>query len=756
LDDNVLKDVGLIEPEELQPCWKNQPSFKDLYNNYVDAQSDQAVVIADLDRRELYLDGGPMIKVPKGKSSTRPKLIRKQLEWKIPALEEPFLNTVDMFQLKPRTFEDVDKAKQNELLINYQWSTKVDKVRLINNISRTIATDGIVIVKTGWETDEEEVMVDKEVPVYASPEESLQIIQQALESGEMSEEQAQQIIESGQPVQKGTEVVQVPEYKLVKNQPMYTVCDTRNVILDPTANGVIEDLQFVIHEYDTTLSDLKREEYYEECDENGNITSYGIYKNLDLIEPATSTRDYENDVDYSDTSFEFGDKPRRKLRAYEYWGYWDINGDGQTEVIVATWVGKTLIRLEKSPYPFDGLPFSIASYMPVKNSFYGETDGDLLIENQNAIGRMTRAMYDITADIAVGQEFIDETLLSATQKANYKAGRTVYTRAGMSAKNSIYKSTIEDVPRSVFEMINYANNDTESLTGTKAFSQGIGSQALGNVATGIRSSLDATAKRELSILRRLSNNLFKDLAVKTIAMNQAFLDEEEVVRITNSEYVTVKRQDIKGEFDIIIDVSTPEKDSQEAQDLTFLLQTIGPNMDPGLQKVILGKIARLKKQPDLEQQILSFEPEPDPAQEELKKLALEEAELKIKKLKLEIADIAKGIESEDSKIAERNSRTAQNLQSETKENIATARLKNAQAMVLEEKADLAKLEFAQKADGTDRKRQLEDMELSHIAKKELESVKQKNNVNAVNTITTDNIIDDIEGTNDAYITSTIS
>jgi len=229
LEDNIEKDKIKSKPKDLQPSWKNQPKFADLYSNYTDAQEDQALVIADLDERETNLDGGPAVNAPKGKSSARPKLIRKQLEWKIPALEEPFLNTVDMFQIKPRTYEDVDKAKQNELLINYQWSTKVDKVRLVNNISRTIATDGIVIVKTGWETDEEEIMVDKEVPVYASPEESIQIIQQALESGEMSEEQAQQILESGQPVQKGTEVVQVPEYRLIKNQPMYTVCDTRNL-----------------------------------------------------------------------------------------------------------------------------------------------------------------------------------------------------------------------------------------------------------------------------------------------------------------------------------------------------------------------------------------------------------------------------------------------------------------------------------------------------------------------------------------------
>ena len=61
-------------------------------------------------------------------------------------------------------------------------------------------------------------------------------------------------------------------------------------------------------------------------------------------------------------------------------------------------------------------------------------------------------------------------------------------------------------------MIQYHQNDAESMSGTKSFSQGLGSQSLGSVAAGIRSTLDATAKRELSILRRLSEQLFKDLA----------------------------------------------------------------------------------------------------------------------------------------------------------------------------------------------------------------------------------------------------
>jgi len=304
----------------------------------------------------------------------------------------------------------------------------------------------------------------------------------------------------------------------------------------------------------------------------------------------------------------------------------------------------------------------------------------------------------------------------SSQKDNYKTGKTVFFRHGLDPRTAIFKNSVDPVPKAVFDMIGYHQNDAESMSGTKSFSQGIGSQSLGSVATGIRSALDATAKRELSILRRLSEQLFKDIARKSIMMNQAFLDEEEVIRITNNQFVTIRREDIQGEFDLIVDVSTPEKDNEKAEKLNMLMQTNAASMPPGLQKIIYAKIATLWKEPDLAEQVLAYEPEPDPAQEEMKKLQLDNALLENQKLKMEIMKIAKDVESEDSKIEERESRTSQNLTSETEENRATARLKNAQAKKLESEADKVNLDFMRTYEGIDRQEHIEDKEADFFVK----------------------------------------
>jgi hypothetical protein len=285
----------------------------------------------------------------------------------------------------------------------------------------------------------------------------------------------------------------------------------------------------------------------------------------------------------------------------------------------------------------------------------------------------------------------------------------------MDPRSAIFKQSIDSVPKTVFDMIQLQNNDAESLTGTKAFSQGIGSQSLGSVATGIRSALDATAKRELSILRRLAEQLFKDLARKTIMMNQTFLEETEVIRLTNSEFVTINRDEIQGEFDLIVNVSTPERDNEKAEKLNMLMQTNAASMDPNLSKIIYSRMAKLWKEPDLAKEIEEYQPQPDPAGEELKRIQIENAQLENQKLQMEIAKLAKDIESENSKITERESRTAQNLDSESKENTANARLRNAQAAKLEEEADLIKQDFLRKYDGTDRNEKKEDKKAEWFA-----------------------------------------
>ncbi len=60
----------------------------------------------------------------------------------------------------------------------------------------------------------------------------------------------------------------------------------------------------------------------------------------------------------------FKDALRKKVIAYEYWGFYDINDDGSLEPIVATGLVLTLIRMEKNPFPDGKFTLVVVPYMP--------------------------------------------------------------------------------------------------------------------------------------------------------------------------------------------------------------------------------------------------------------------------------------------------------------------------------------------------------------------------------------------------------
>lgn len=679
--------------------WKNAPTRSDLHADYVSAENGQSAFRAKLLGWKQTKEGGPSFDtaVNTGKSTARPLVVRKQNEWKYPALEDPFLSTQNLFRVSPTTSKDILAAKQNGRILNYQWNTKVQKTKLIGDIVRTVVDEGTVIVKTGWDTKTEMRTIEEEAPVYASPEESLRLMQEAVAMGQMSPEQAQAMLETGEPVQTGIKMVKVEREVLIKNQPTYEVCVTANVTVDPTCDGVAADAMFIIHEFMTSLAELKKDEYSK--DEDGN--EVGFYHNLDFVDENTSEL-YDAHLSTESNNFRFNDTPRKKLKAYEYWGYWDIEGNGVLVGIVATWVGSSLIRLEKNPFPHGRLPFSIATYMPVVRSVHGEPDAELLKENQDSIGKMTRAIHDITARHAVGQEFIDENFFpSPSQKNAYEKGNTVFFRSGFNPANAIHRKDVQPVGSTPFDVISWQANDANELTGTKAFG-GPGGNKLG-AGKKDRDSMDATAKRELSILRRLSDLLFVDMARMTIAMNQAFLSEEEVVRITDTNFEAVKRDDLQGDFDLTVQVSTPEKDEDQANKIMTLMQTNAANMDPNIAKLHYIKMAELWKLDDLASAVEEYQPQPDPAQQELMQLQIEE-----QKLKNALAQ--KQLEDFDSKIFERLSRTDENANGDAALKAAKAEQALATAAKINEESDILAATFLEIQTGMKREREIEDQE----------------------------------------------
>lgn len=621
----MTNDQSTVSTEPVKLTnWAKPPSIRELKQDLLDAKNSHDAHMGKVNTwlDNLHVRGAALVKANANGSKIVPKLIRKQAEWRYAALSEPFLSTDDVFNVAPVSWEDRDAAKQNQLLLNHQFNVSLDKTRFIDEYVRAAVDEGTVVVRVGWEFHE--VEEEKEFPIvefivnpeFAPTHEQLAQLKESSPSQydtDVPEELKQahdMTLENGVPIEpviKGYETRKV--MKTVRNMPTAEVCNIKNVVIDPSCMGDTDKAGFIIYSFDSSMSELKKD---------------GKYKNLDLVNvtnnSALATPDHVSNT--SDSSYNFNDEPRKKIVVHEYWGSWDIDGSGVTKPIVAAWVGDTLIRLEANPYPDGKIPFIIVQYLPVRRAIYGEPDGSLLEDNQKIIGAVTRGMIDIMGKSANGQTGMRKDMLDTTNRRKFDNGQDYEFNIQVDPKQGVHMHTYPEIPQSAQFMLQLQNMEAESLTGVKSFSQGVSSASLGDVAAGIRGALDAASKRELGILRRLSSGIVK-IGRKFISMNADFLSDTEVVRVTNDQFVKIRRDDLAGEFDLKLSISTAEEDNNKAEQLAFMFQTIGPNGDSGMTKLILGDIARLRKMPDLAKKIEEYEPQPDPVQQQMAQLQLE-------------------------------------------------------------------------------------------------------------------------------------
>ena len=683
--------------------WKNEPKITDLKADFEAVKSSHSAQMSKVDHwLGVYnVTGKSAIPKVKGRSSVQPQLVRKQAEWRYAPLSEPFLSTADLFRIKPVTFEDIEAAKQNELVLNNQFQTEINKVAFIDKYVRSAVDTGTVIIRTGWEVETkmvEEPAYDFEFfPIEEEDEEGMANLTEAMELGYKHPDSFEMIDPELKAAAEYSRDYGVPVYaqltneytreaqRTVVNRPTLEVCDLANVYIDPTCNGDIDKANFVIYGFVTSLSELKKD---------------GRYKNLKELEEATinnETMVVSKNAAEGIGGFRFSDKPREKITAYEYWGFWDINGDGLLTPIVATWVGDVLIRMEENPFPDQKVPFVVVPYLPLRDSIYGEPDCVLLEDNQRIVGALTRGMVDLLGRSANSQTGLAKNMLDSSNKVRFHSGQDYEFNQQIDPHTGVYQHRYPEIPQSALVMLNMMYQDAESLTGVKAFSTGGGitGAGMGQTAAGVRGALDAASKRELAILRRFAEGITK-VGRKIISMNASFLDEREVVRLTNSTFIEVRRDDLTGKFDLELSITTAEEDESKAQQLAFMLQTASGE-DPSLRKMILSEIARLRKMPELAQKIIDFNPEPDEMQQQLQQLQMQKLEAEIQLIQAQAQEASAGGALKGAKIEVESSRSS----------------------MLQNKADRDTLNYVEQEGGITHNRKVELETIKRDANKEL-------------------------------------
>jgi len=598
-----------------------------------------------IDRYEGKLYGNEK----KGRSKFVSRDIFRQVEQQHSIIKEPFVNNTKIVKLSSLHVKRKGFVLQSMKLANYKFTRKFPRYTFMTDLIKTLQIEGTAVIRTGWDYKSKDI--SKELPIVHTTSTGHQI-----NFGSMTVKDTVNIV----------------------NEPTAIVCRNEDIYIDPRATKQ-EDIQFIIHRTETSLSELKQQ---------------GIYKNLDQIESKVNTEMLQEYQDDHDTSFDwiredeeakklfnFKDSARRKLTMYEYWGNYDLNGDGIAEPIVCTWINDTIIRLENNPFPDEKIPFIVLQFTKKPFSIYGLSMPDILDDLQKIKTGIIRGIIDDLAQSNSQQRGVRKGNLDAVNKKRFMEGKSFEYNI---SPNEFYQGHYTPINNQIFTIMHEVDNEINTLSNTLPGS-GAGSQALGTTAASESNKLNAPAVRELDLVRNIAENAIKPLLIKWLSYMYYFMEPEEIEEITgipfepSNDYL----EDLYSDFEI--NISTNQANDSKVKKLSFLLQTMGPNMPMEMSKIAMAEIAELSGMPELAIKLAQFQPKPDPLEEEMKKLEIEKA-------KAEIAFKQAG----------------------AKENEADYALKQAKAQEAQSKADLLDLDFTRKQENTDHENQMQIEKLKSV------------------------------------------
>lgn len=566
--------------------WKYAPLLDDLkaealeLKSYTDAHMTENVSVW-----RDYRDGRINFRTAQDKSRVVRKVIKRSNSWKYPAYTEPFLASNDLFSLDPATADNTGYMQMNTIL-NYQFTKEMDRVSFIEKYIRITGDDGTAIMKPIW--DIVNVAEDKVVDLRdydLLPTDTVIALND------------------------DSNIATVRSLRKIRNTFDVEFCEIDSVFIDQACKGNIEKANTIVHRFTSTLSDLALDSRYKNL---GDI-SLG---ELGIIGDESAAVSYISAIASNNK-----DVPSKEVYVYEYWGKYDVNGDGILENIVISWVGETIIRMEYNPYPLQEMPFIAVKGIDDSDSVWGSTDAELLMDIQDITSAINRGIIDTLGRTSIGQVISTKGAFSVLELDKLQRGESCEIEQGYSVKDALYAVEYPDLPSGAYQYLQSLDSEAEAFTGVIGYGQGINGRTLGDSATAARATSDSVGTRTVSTLRRLGSGLVK-LARKAIRLNIEYLDDEEIERITGE-----KRQFERNQFIPLtytnIEISTPELNASKSQKINFMFQTVGPNLDNAMKYKLLSKIAMLDGMEDLALDFANYE-DPEPTEMDI---AIQEAEL---------------------------------------------------------------------------------------------------------------------------------
>ena len=488
--------------------------------------------------------------------------VKTTIDWIMPSLMEVFTGSDDPVDIAGVNVNDDDNAKKIQQLLSYFVTRKNSFFTFMYNFLRDGLTINMGCAKVYWKREEErqpmEVLADAQM---------MQMILAGEAAGQVEIKEAVPVTPLGDLLRVTFDLVNVKV-----NQPIIENMSPSELRFTPEARDLHQS-KFVAQRKVVRGDYLKRMEaqgVYQNVDEAMEKAGEGIRK-TPLLDKKHNERMDEMHGRLSD-----GDNASKEFELYEAYLKVDFNNDGIYENVIVHAVGDTPLKIQDNV--FEMPPFFIFSPEHDAYAIFGEDSiTDTLEQLQDLKTALIRQMIIAVAKNNVPQKFVDEN--SVDMDALLEGAEIVPVKNNIPASQAVFQPPPIQIDGSAMPLVQYAQNEIESQSGSTRYNQGLDSSSLNRTATGISAIMGASDKKIKLIARLAAETAWIPIVKFLILLCQKFVDDGQMIRLAD-ENISIRREEISIDYDLIVNVGRGASSKEiQIQYLMVLINQLYPKLE---------------------------------------------------------------------------------------------------------------------------------------------------------------------------------
>lgn len=463
--------------------------------------------------------------------------IKTTIDWMIPSLAEALSGGDDPVDIQGVNVEDDEKAKKIQQLLKYQLQRKNSYGTFIDAILKDALKLNFAVAKVYWKHEE-----DRERYKMMASESDPSLITLLYEE-----------------VQKGTvEIIKIepvkeaPDLRIITfekvivkaNYPVISYMPPSELRVTPDGNS-ISNAKFTAHRKIVSGDYLKRQELV------------GIYNNIDVaIEKSVSNNKYTSydtdknkEIDTVSEKLSDDDLASKQVELYEGYIQVDYNNDGIYEDLIVHAIGNTPIRIVENDLKTSPFFICYSELSPAVAFNEDESFVDNILQQQDLKTAIFRQIITNVAKNNAPQKFVSDTNVDMDALIDNEEIIPVRGDVG----GAIFIPPQLPLSGAAMTVVEYAQNEIEAQSGSTRYNQGLDSNSLNKTATGITAIMGSAEKRMKHLALQIAENFIIPLTKYLVLLNQKYLGQEEMIRISNSN-VVINKKELDIDYDLVINV----------------------------------------------------------------------------------------------------------------------------------------------------------------------------------------------------------